>query len=225
MSGGTSKRYPAELRERAVRMVAERLDAAGIKPSTGAVGSSYDALAESVIGLYKTELIKPRRPWKGSTTSRSRPASGSTGSPPSVRVLRRPHARRGRGRSIRSPPDPQQPLVSQTRKSPDTPGFLCVCQATDLWVVELYSRAREVTCPKSWRSGLSQPRWTAETPPNVLPGPLSGSARREPSAATRDRPTAVSGNASPRCVTSRRRSWCRSRRDLCCYACGPGSTR
>lgn len=44
----------------------ERLDAAGIKPSTGAVGSSYDnALAESVIGLYKTELIKPRRPWKG----------------------------------------------------------------------------------------------------------------------------------------------------------------
>jgi putative transposase len=45
---------------------AEHLDAAGIKPSTGAVGSSYDnALAESVIGLYKTELIKPRRPWKG----------------------------------------------------------------------------------------------------------------------------------------------------------------
>ncbi|SNS00418.1 putative transposase [Haloechinothrix alba] len=44
----------------------ERLDAVGIKPSTGAVGSSYDnALAESVIGLYKTELVKPRRPWKG----------------------------------------------------------------------------------------------------------------------------------------------------------------
>ncbi len=44
----------------------ERLDDAGIKPSTGAVGSSYgNALAESVIGLYKTELVKPRRPWKG----------------------------------------------------------------------------------------------------------------------------------------------------------------
>ncbi|MAY96470.1 MAG: hypothetical protein CMH84_08025 [Nocardioides sp.] len=39
---------------------------AWIKPSTGAVGSSHDnALAESVIGLYETELIKPRRPWKG----------------------------------------------------------------------------------------------------------------------------------------------------------------
>ncbi|QOK22383.1 IS3 family transposase [Janibacter indicus] len=44
----------------------EHLATAGIKPSTGAVGSSHDnALAESVIGLYKTELIKPRRPWKG----------------------------------------------------------------------------------------------------------------------------------------------------------------
>ena len=44
----------------------EHLASAGIKPSTGAVGSSHDnALAESVIGLYKTELIKPRRPWKG----------------------------------------------------------------------------------------------------------------------------------------------------------------
>jgi putative transposase len=44
----------------------EHLATAGIKPSTGAVGSSHDnALAESLIGLYKTELIKPRRPWKG----------------------------------------------------------------------------------------------------------------------------------------------------------------
>jgi putative transposase len=44
----------------------ERLDAAGIRPSVGAVGSSFDnALAESVIGLYKTELIKARRPWRG----------------------------------------------------------------------------------------------------------------------------------------------------------------
>jgi putative transposase len=44
----------------------EHLATVGIKPSTGAVGSSHDnALAESVIGLYKTELIKPRRPWQG----------------------------------------------------------------------------------------------------------------------------------------------------------------
>jgi putative transposase len=44
----------------------QRLDAAGIKPSVGAVGSSFDnALAESVIGLYKTGLVKAQRPWRG----------------------------------------------------------------------------------------------------------------------------------------------------------------
>ena len=44
----------------------ERLAESGIKPSVGAVGSSYDnALAETINGLYKTELIKPGKPWKG----------------------------------------------------------------------------------------------------------------------------------------------------------------
>ena len=43
----------------------ERLAEAGIQPSVGAVGSSYDnALAETIIGLYKTELIHPGKPWK-----------------------------------------------------------------------------------------------------------------------------------------------------------------
>jgi putative transposase len=42
----------------------ERLGEAGIDASVGSVGDAYDnALAESVIGLYKTELIKPRGPW------------------------------------------------------------------------------------------------------------------------------------------------------------------
>jgi putative transposase len=43
----------------------ERLAEAGIAPSVGSVGDSYDnALAESRIGLYKTELIERRRPWR-----------------------------------------------------------------------------------------------------------------------------------------------------------------
>lgn len=43
----------------------ERLTDAGIRPSVGAVGSSYDnALAETINGLYKTELIRPRGPWR-----------------------------------------------------------------------------------------------------------------------------------------------------------------
>ena len=42
-----------------------RLAEAGISPSVGSVGDSYDnALAESVIGLYKTELIRTKGPWK-----------------------------------------------------------------------------------------------------------------------------------------------------------------
>ncbi len=44
----------------------ERLATAGIEPSVGSVGDSYDnALAESVIGLYKTEVIRQKGPWKG----------------------------------------------------------------------------------------------------------------------------------------------------------------
>ena len=43
----------------------DRLNEAGITPSVGSVGDSYDnALAESVIGLYKTELIRPKGPWR-----------------------------------------------------------------------------------------------------------------------------------------------------------------
>ncbi|WP_234432726.1 IS3 family transposase, partial [Streptomyces sp. MUSC 125] len=42
--------------------LAEHLDAAGIAASIGSVGDAYDnALMESTIGLYKTELIKPQR--------------------------------------------------------------------------------------------------------------------------------------------------------------------
>jgi putative transposase len=43
----------------------ERLAEAGIEPSVGSVGDSYDnALAETVIGLFKTELIQRRGPWR-----------------------------------------------------------------------------------------------------------------------------------------------------------------
>lgn len=43
----------------------QRLADAGIRPSVGAVGSSYDnALAESINGLYKTEVIRRRGPWR-----------------------------------------------------------------------------------------------------------------------------------------------------------------
>ncbi len=43
----------------------ERLAEAGVEPSVGSRGDSYDnALAETINGLYKTELIHHRAPWK-----------------------------------------------------------------------------------------------------------------------------------------------------------------
>ena len=43
----------------------ERLVEEGIEPSVGSAGDSYDnALAETVIGLFKTEVIRPRGPWR-----------------------------------------------------------------------------------------------------------------------------------------------------------------
>ncbi len=43
----------------------ERLAEAGIEPSVGSVGDSYDnALAETINGLYKAEVIRHRGPWR-----------------------------------------------------------------------------------------------------------------------------------------------------------------
>jgi putative transposase len=46
----------------------ERLAEAGIEPSVGSVGDAYDnALAETIIGLYKTEVIEELGPWQSVT--------------------------------------------------------------------------------------------------------------------------------------------------------------
>jgi transposase InsO family protein len=43
----------------------ERLQEAGIEPSVGSTGDSYDnALAETINGLYKAEVIHRRGPWR-----------------------------------------------------------------------------------------------------------------------------------------------------------------
>lgn len=42
-----------------------RLDRAGIEPSVGSIGDSYDnSLAETIDGLSKAEVIHRRRPWR-----------------------------------------------------------------------------------------------------------------------------------------------------------------
>ena len=59
----------------------ERLLQAGIEPSVGSVGDSYDnALAETVNGLYKAEVIHRRGPWRSFEAVDTPPSNGSTGS-------------------------------------------------------------------------------------------------------------------------------------------------
>ena len=53
----------------------ERLAEAGVEPSVGSVGDSYDnALAETINGLYKAEVIHRRGPWRSLRSRRVRDA-------------------------------------------------------------------------------------------------------------------------------------------------------
>ena len=101
----------------------ERLAAASIQPSVGAVGSSFDnALAETINGLYKTELIKKQGPWRSVDhvelataewvdwfNHRRSTSTAATSRPPKWKPLT----------TLR--PEPSRPLRSQTAKSPDMP--------------------------------------------------------------------------------------------------------
>jgi putative transposase len=59
-------RRPVESTQYLAIRYTQRLAEAGAACSVGSRGDSYDnALAETIIGLYKTELIRRRGPWKG----------------------------------------------------------------------------------------------------------------------------------------------------------------
>ncbi len=58
-------RRPVESAQYVSIRYTERLTEAGIEPSVGTTGDSYDnALAETINGLYKTEVIHRLGPWK-----------------------------------------------------------------------------------------------------------------------------------------------------------------
>src|SRR6266480_81922 len=62
---GAVLRRPVELRQYLSIRYTERLAEAGIEPSVGSTGDSYDnALAETINGLYKAEVIHRRGPWR-----------------------------------------------------------------------------------------------------------------------------------------------------------------
>ncbi len=58
-------RRPLEFTQYLSNRYTERLGEAGIEPSVGSKGDSYDnALAETINGLFKTEIIWPNGPWR-----------------------------------------------------------------------------------------------------------------------------------------------------------------
>jgi transposase InsO family protein len=58
-------RRPVEFGQYTSIAFTDPLIEAGVDPSVGSVGDAHDnALAESTIGLYKTELIKNYGPWR-----------------------------------------------------------------------------------------------------------------------------------------------------------------
>ena len=58
-------RRPVESAQYVSIRYSERLAEAGVEPSVGSKGDSYDnALAETINGLYKAELIHQRAPWR-----------------------------------------------------------------------------------------------------------------------------------------------------------------
>ena len=58
-------RRPVEFAQYVSIRYTERLAEAGIESSVGSFGDSYDnALAETINGLYKTEVIRRRGPWR-----------------------------------------------------------------------------------------------------------------------------------------------------------------
>jgi transposase InsO family protein len=58
----------------------QRLAEASLVPSVGSVGDSYDnALAETINGLYKTEVIWRQRSWPNASAVKWPPCAGSTG--------------------------------------------------------------------------------------------------------------------------------------------------
>ncbi|MGX1480814.1 UNVERIFIED_CONTAM: transposase InsO family protein [Streptomyces canus] len=56
---------PVESKQYTSFTLAEHLEKVDIAAPIGSVGDAYDnALMESTIGLFKTEVIKPQRPWR-----------------------------------------------------------------------------------------------------------------------------------------------------------------
>lgn len=137
----------------------ERLKAAGIEPSVGSVGDSYDnALAETVNGLFKAELIHRRGPWRSFEAVEfatlewvdwfnNRRLMGPIGNIPPVEAENRYYA---------SLDCPAQGCVTQTKLSPDFSGRFTnrveEGRAKDMTDAKLKERMERETGTTAWKA-------------------------------------------------------------------------
>ena len=95
---------------------------------------SVNALAETINGLYKTELIKKQVRGGPSTRSRSRPPNGSTGSTTDASTSTAATSHQPRWNRLTTlKPEPGNRPSSQTIEAPDMPGFLLCCMRPLGW--------------------------------------------------------------------------------------------
>jgi len=108
----------------------QRLAEADLVPSVGSVGDSYDnALAETINGLYKAEVIWRQRSWPPAILADcigrrdGNPEMGRlVQQPPSVRTHRPHPARRGRSQLLCCQGEPRYGRMTQTKPPPENPG-------------------------------------------------------------------------------------------------------
>ncbi len=114
----------------------ERLAEAGIEPSVGSVGDSYDnALAETINGLFKAEVIHRRGPWRsfeaveyatlewpyGDASIAYRLTGRLVQQPPPARAHRQHPPRRSRSKLLRSSGNTRHGRVTKINQPPANP--------------------------------------------------------------------------------------------------------
>ena len=101
----------------------ERLAEAGAVASVGSNGDSYDnAIAETIIGLYKTEVIRQRGPWKNIDDVEFATWNGSTGSITGGCSNRSATSRRPNTKCSTGPSPTERIQSDSTTESPLNPG-------------------------------------------------------------------------------------------------------
>lgn len=97
----------------------ERLSEAGIEPSVGSLGDSYDnALAETINGLYKAEVIHRPGPWKSVEAVELATLEGSHGSTITACLSRSGTFRQPKPRQTTTAVEPSRPSPPDSNKRP-----------------------------------------------------------------------------------------------------------